>query len=101
MYANEAYLRTILLIVSLLLAGVSVLTVDFFLKYKALHLTMTSTRAGKLLLKKQFFLVIASDEDYFLEAYYKIREGEMLKGTWTLEDEKSYNFWFKNILPQG
>jgi len=47
-------------------------------------------RAGKLLLKGKFFVVVAVDEPYFQEVYNLIYEEEMEKGTWTKEDLKMY-----------
>ena len=47
-------------------------------------------RAVKLLRKRKDFIVIASDEPYFIKAYSLIRNSEILKGTWTEEDERIY-----------
>ena len=44
-------------------------------------------RAVKLLRKRKPFLVVAKDEPYYLSTYEAIRANELLKGTWTEEDE--------------
>lgn len=52
-----------------------------------------ATRAGKLLRKGKFFIVVAHDEPYFAEVYTKIRLHEKHKGTWTEEDEALWKKW--------
>lgn len=47
-------------------------------------------RAMKLMRKKKPFIVIAKDEPYFKMAYDQIKLEELLKGTWTKEDEHLY-----------
>ena len=47
-------------------------------------------RAGKLLIDKKPFIVVANDEPYFLRVYSMIRETEQAKGTWTPECEDAY-----------
>ena len=48
-------------------------------------------RAAKLMRKRKNFIVIACDESYFMEAYDLIRDFEMQKGTWTIEDQWHYD----------
>lgn len=48
-------------------------------------------RAMKLIRKKKDFLVVAWDESYFKQVYDLIRNSEMEKGRWTLEDESKYS----------
>lgn len=47
-------------------------------------------RAAKLMQKHKNFLVVAEDENYFEQVYNLIRDGEMNKGTWTIEDENLF-----------
>lgn len=47
-------------------------------------------RAFKLMLEKKNFIVIASHEPYFIEAYQLIRDNEMRNGTWTTQDESFF-----------
>jgi hypothetical protein len=47
-------------------------------------------RAMKLIEKQKNFLVVAIDEPYFRQVYDLIRDNEMNKGTWTIEDENHY-----------
>jgi len=47
-------------------------------------------RAMKLMRKQKNFIVIAYDEPYFEMAYHEIKFAELLKGTWTDEDERIY-----------
>lgn len=47
-------------------------------------------RAIKLLRKRKNFLVIAEDEHYFPIVYFWIRNSEIVKKTWTEEDERKY-----------
>lgn len=47
-------------------------------------------RAMKLMRKNKPFIVVASDEPYFKMAYDQIKLEELLKGTWTEEDERRY-----------
>ena len=47
-------------------------------------------RAVKLLRKRKPFLVVAEDEPYYLATYEAIRANELLKDTWTEEDEFEY-----------
>lgn len=51
---------------------------------------LLNCRAGKLLLKGKFFLVVANDEPYFPDVYLAIRETEKLAGRWTAEDETAF-----------
>jgi len=51
---------------------------------------LLSGRAGKLLKKGKFFVVVAEDEPYFREVYNMIRENEIAIGRWTDEDEEQY-----------
>ena len=44
-------------------------------------------RAGKLLRKGKFFLVVANDEPYFTHVYTLIRDNEKRHGRWTDADE--------------
>jgi hypothetical protein len=50
-------------------------------------------RAGKLLKKGKYFLVVAHDEPYFLQVYDMIREHEIAKGRWSEEDQQIYEEW--------
>ncbi len=54
-------------------------------------------RAGKLLIKKKPFIVVANDEPYFMGVYETIRENERFKGTWTSEDEDAFLTAMKEI----
>ena len=47
-------------------------------------------RAGKLLNKGKYFVVVAHDEPYFSDVYNLIRRKEKTDGTWTEEDERIY-----------
>jgi len=47
-------------------------------------------RAIKLLRKRKNFLVVAEDEPYFKTVYDWIRNGQIVKKTWTEEDEHRY-----------
>jgi len=51
---------------------------------------LLSGRAGKLLKKGKFFLVVACDEPYFNEVYDMIRANGIKIGRWTEEDEEQY-----------
>jgi len=51
---------------------------------------LLSGRAGKLLKKGKFFLVVAEDEPYFKQVYDLIRNREKEIGRWTNEDEEQY-----------
>lgn len=51
---------------------------------------MMQTRAGNLLAKGAFFVVVRNDEPYFGRVYSTIREHERLQGTWTADDEEQY-----------
>lgn len=48
-------------------------------------------RAAKLMRKRKNFIVIACDESYFMDVYDLIRDSEMQKGTWTIEDQWHYD----------
>lgn len=48
-------------------------------------------RAAKLMRKRKNFVVIACDEPYFMDAYDLIRDSEIQKGTWTVEDQWHYD----------
>lgn len=61
-------------------------------KAKAFH-----HRAMKLIDKQKNFLVVACDESYYRQVYDLIRDNEMLKGTWTIEDENHYVDAFTKI----
>ena len=54
-------------------------------------------RAAKLMIKRKPFIVVAHDEPYFLEIYTKIKLEELLRGTWTKEDEKIYQDYVLSI----
>jgi hypothetical protein len=54
-------------------------------------------RAMKLMRKKKNFIVIACDEPYFEMAYHQIKLEELLKGTWTEEDERIYQSCVSSI----
>ena len=59
-------------------------------------------RAGKLLIDKKSFIVVANDEPYFQEVYELIRENERIKGTWTSACEDAYNAeWVKGMRRQA
>lgn len=47
-------------------------------------------RAKKLMVKRKNFVVVACDEPYFKSTYDQIKLEELLKGTWTKEDERIY-----------
>lgn len=47
-------------------------------------------RAAKLMRKNKPFLVVAIDEPYFRDVYDLIRDHEMNKGTWEIEDQNRY-----------
>lgn len=51
---------------------------------------LLSGRAGKLLKKEKFFLVVAEDEPYFKKVYEMIRENEIKIGRWTEEDQENF-----------
>ena len=51
---------------------------------------LLDSRAGKLLKKGKFFLVVACDEPYFKATYDQIKLEELFKGTWTAQDEQTY-----------
>lgn len=51
---------------------------------------MLRCRAGKLLIEKKPFIVVASDEPYFKAVYEMIRENERMQGTWTPECEDAF-----------
>jgi hypothetical protein len=54
-------------------------------------------RAGKLLITKKPFIVVANDEPYFGVVYEMIRETEREKGTWTPECEDAFLAAMKEI----
>ena len=54
-------------------------------------------RAAKLMVKRKPFIVVAHDEPYFKEVYTMIKLEELLKGTWTKEDEKKYQNYVSSI----
>ncbi len=56
----------------------------------AYYESLLSGRAGKLLKKGKFFLVVAEDEPYFRQVYEMIREHEKQIGRWTEEDEEQF-----------
>lgn len=63
---------------------------------------LLSGRAGKLLKKGKFFLVVAEDEPYFKQVYQMIRNREIEIGRWTEEDEEHFNgFPMKTPLDEG
>jgi hypothetical protein len=47
-------------------------------------------RAKKLMVKRKNFVVVAFDEPYFIATYDQIKLNEVLKGTWTVQDERNY-----------
>jgi hypothetical protein len=47
-------------------------------------------RAVILMENRKNFLVVAEDEPYFLQVYSLIRSHELVKGTWTEDDEMRY-----------
>lgn len=47
-------------------------------------------RAAKLMRKRKPFVVVAIDEPYFRDVYDLIRDHEMLKGTWEIQDQNEY-----------
>ena len=47
-------------------------------------------RAAKLMRKRKPFIVVAIDEPYFRDVYDLIRDHEMLKGTWEIQDQNGY-----------
>jgi len=47
-------------------------------------------RAIKLLRKRRNFVVVASDEDYFMQVYDIIRDEQKAADIWTAKDEKYY-----------
>ena len=55
-----------------------------------LYECVLDSRAGKLLLKGKFFVVVAVDEPYFATVYDLIRRHEKAKSRWTDEDEQIY-----------
>src|SRR3990172_5554766 len=57
-------------------------------------------RAGELLRKNKFFLVVAHDEPYFMSVYAKIRHREIDIERWSDEDEELYNKWYNRELPR-
>ena len=65
------------------------------LKKEIEQLRATHPRAFKLMSKKKYFIVIANDEPYFLDAYSMIRKEERSKDTWTEEDEIAYQYWLE------
>lgn len=54
-------------------------------KFESFH-----PRAVKLLRKKKNFVVIATDEPYYMQTYSWIRREEQRKGTWSDQDELCY-----------
>lgn len=52
--------------------------------------TMLNCRAGKLLQKGTYFVVVAEDEPYYTHVYDLIRKHERHHGRWTDEDEAIY-----------
>lgn len=59
-------------------------------------------RAGKLLVEKKPFIVVANDEPYFLRVYSMVRETEREKGTWTPECEDAYQLeWTERLRKQA
>lgn len=53
-------------------------------------LARVSERVLNLLRKREPFLVIGEHEPYYLEMYATIREYEKRDGTWSFQDEMSY-----------
>jgi len=51
---------------------------------------LLDNRAGKLLKKDKFFLVVANDEPYFSHVYDLIRKHERHHGRWSEDDERMY-----------
>ena len=56
----------------------------------AYYESLLSGRAGKLLKKGKFFLVVADDEPYFIEVFEMIRDQEIEIGRWTEEDQEIF-----------
>jgi hypothetical protein len=60
-------------------------------------------RAYKLMRKRKPFLVVAIDEPYAKDVYDLIRDHEMDKGTWTIEDQNYYvdfiEIWKTEVKP--
>jgi hypothetical protein len=54
-------------------------------------------RAFKLMDNRKTFVVVASDEPYFKMVYDQIKLEELLKGTWTDEDERAYQACVSSI----
>jgi len=52
--------------------------------------SLLDCRAGKLLKKHKFFLVVANDEPYFSHVYDLIRKHERHHGRWSEGDERMY-----------
>lgn len=52
---------------------------------------LLDSRAGKLLKKGKYFLVVAIDEPYFLDVYTLIRNEEISKGRWTYDDQARFD----------
>lgn len=66
-------------------------TLDFHQQVFGFH-----PRATKLMGKRKPFLVVACDEPYYHQVYDLIRDHEMLKGTWTQEDQWHYDDAFSS-----
>ena len=47
-------------------------------------------RAGRALLRGEFFLMVKEKEPYFINVYREIRRHEQVAGTWTDSDEEAY-----------
>ena len=63
-----------------------------------LELMLKTTRAGKLLLKKKPFIVVADDEPYYMDVYKMIRKHESTKGTWTEHCEVTFRLALEKWL---
>lgn len=57
-------------------------------------------RAGKLLRKDKFFVIVAHDEPYFAAVYSTIRAHEKAAGRWTSEDEEHFDQWVPETTPE-
>jgi hypothetical protein len=54
------------------------------------HARKFHPRAMKLIEKEKNFVVVACDEPYFNDVYFRVKIQEMANGSWTDEDEKKY-----------
>lgn len=64
-------------------------------------LSVMDCRAGRLLMERKPFIVVANDEPYFLRVYSMIRETARMKGTWTPECEDAYQLeWQEGLRKQ-